>query len=200
MAAHGRARNRPSPGPSSSREPAPERRRRWLLPAASSALLVLAAIAWRAAHDTPAPRSEAAAVSAARASAGSAPLETTPNSGSERAADGLPIMPAGSAPAPPGPHHPHPITPQHLRIYRENNLLAALNGAVDVRDAAGIRRLLAEYREEFPEDEHTVQAGYAVIADCLDQPSAAVRARAQRYYDEELASNIRRYVRRHCLE
>jgi hypothetical protein len=76
----------------------------------------------------------------------------------------------------------------------------SLDGAVDVKDAAGIRRLLAAYREEYPEDEHLVQDGYALIADCLEHPSPAARAAAQRYYDTELASNIRRYVRRHCLE
>jgi len=69
-----------------------------------------------------------------------------------------------------------------------------------VRDAAGIRRLLAQYREEFPEDAHLVQDGYEVIANCLDQPSPNNQAAARRYYDEQLGSNIRRYVRRHCLE
>lgn len=78
--------------------------------------------------------------------------------------------------------------------------MASLNGAVDVRDADGIRRLVATYRDEYPEDEHLLQDGYAIIADCIEHPGAASRARAQRYYDEALASNIRRYVRRHCLE
>ena len=117
------------------------------------------------------------------------------------AARPLPLMPAGPTSAPvTAPHHPHPITATHQRIFRENNLLSALSGALDVRDAAGIRRLLAQYREEFPEDAHLVQDGYEVIANCLDQPSPNNQAAARRYYDEQLGSNIRRYVRRHCLE
>ena len=96
--------------------------------------------------------------------------------------------------------HPHPITPQHERIYRENHLTFELDGAVDVEDVAGIRRLLATYRQEFPEDSLVLQAGYEIIADCLETPGATTRAAAQRFYDTELASALRRHVRRHCLE
>ena len=131
----------------------------------------------------------------------SAPLRAPVERAPEVAEDGLPIMPADpSAPMPAGPVHPHPTTPAHLRIYRENNLLGALNGALDVKDASGMRRLLAQYREEYPEDPHELQAGYAIIADCLDHPGNASTAAASHYYDTELASTLRRYVRRHCLE
>ncbi len=116
--------------------------------------------------------------------------------------DGQPIYPAGSA-APPDPHGmaPHGLTPQHLRIYRENNLVGNLNGAMDVGDVAGLRRLLQQYREEYPEDAHVLQDGYEIIANCLEHPrSSRFREIAQRYYDEELDSGLRRYIRRHCLE
>ena len=96
--------------------------------------------------------------------------------------------------------HPHPITPQHQRIYRENELTFSLDGAVDVEDVAGIRRLLAIYRQEFPEDSLVLQQGYEIIANCLERPGAATRAVAQRFYDTEIASTLRRHVRRHCLE
>jgi len=96
--------------------------------------------------------------------------------------------------------HPHPITPQHERIFRENNLTFSLDGAVDVEDVPGIRRLLAIYRREFPEDSLVLQQGYELIADCLEQPGERTRAAAQRFYDTELASALRRHVRRHCLE
>jgi len=96
--------------------------------------------------------------------------------------------------------HPHPITPQHERIYRENQLTFSLDGAVDVEDVAGIRRLLAIYRQEFPEDSQVLQQGYEIIANCLERPGAANRAAAQRFYDTEIASALRRHVRRHCLE
>ena len=96
--------------------------------------------------------------------------------------------------------HPHPITPQHERIFRENNLTFALDGAVDAEDTSGIRRLLAIYREEYPEDSLVLQQGYQIIADCLERPGTATRAVAQRFYDTELASSLRRHIRRHCLE
>ena len=95
---------------------------------------------------------------------------------------------------------PHPITPQHARIFRENNLIGELNGAMDALDAAGLRRVLAQYRDEYPEDSHVLQDGYALIASCLEQLTPEARAAAQRYYDEELDSGLRRYIRRHCLE
>lgn len=113
----------------------------------------------------------------------------------------LPLMPRDPhAPVPVGPLYPHPITEAHARIYRENNLLGALNGALDVEDAPGLRRLLAAYRDEYPEDPHALQAGYAIIADCLEHPGDEVLAVAHRYYESETASTLRRYVRRHCFE
>jgi hypothetical protein len=114
--------------------------------------------------------------------------------------DGVPIRPAGSAKVNAEGMQPHAITPQHERIYRENNLIGSLNGAMDVRDAVGLRRLLQQYRDEYPEDAHVLQGGYELIADCLERPGPETRAVAQRYYDEQLDSGLRRYIRRHCLE
>jgi len=113
----------------------------------------------------------------------------------------MPIKPAdGHAPGPNGPMHPHPITAAHERIYRENNLVGALNLAVDLEDAAKIRELLVQYRSEYPEDAHRLQDGYAIIADCLEQLDDAARERAQRFWSTEIRSQTRRYVRRYCLE
>jgi hypothetical protein len=114
--------------------------------------------------------------------------------------DGVPVRPAGSAAVNAEGMLPHPLTPQHQRIFRENNLIGNLNGAMDVKDAAGLRRLLAQYRDEYPEDAHVLQDGYALVADCLERPGPETRAVAQRYYDEQLDSGLRRYIRRHCLE
>lgn len=118
------------------------------------------------------------------------------------APDGIPIKPAGSAAyhEEEGPMHPHPITPQHERIFHENNLIGNLNGAMDVKDFAGMRGLLKQYREEYPEDAHVLQDGYELIANCLEHPGPEIRAVAQRYYDQQLDSGLRRYIRRHCLE
>jgi hypothetical protein len=114
--------------------------------------------------------------------------------------DGVPVRPAGSAQVNAEGMVPHPLTPQHERIFRENNLIGNLNGAMDVKDAAGLRRLLERYRDEYPEDAHVLQDGYELIADCLERPGPETRAVAQRYYDEQLDSGLRRYIRRHCLE
>ncbi len=120
--------------------------------------------------------------------------------GPELASDGVPIMgPGTSDSTADGPRHPHPITPAHRRLFRENALLAELNGAVDGSDAAGLRRLAERYRAEFPEDAQQLQAGYFLIADCLDGAGVDTRARAERYFAEERASLLRRYVQRHCL-
>jgi hypothetical protein len=97
------------------------------------------------------------------------------------------------------PRDPHPITPAHERIFRENHFIGALNGAMDARDAAGLRRLLTRYREDYPEDALGLQEGYELIASCLERPSAETEAAARRYYETETASTLRRHVRRHCL-
>jgi len=125
------------------------------------------------------------------------PQQTTP---AHFTPEGVPIRPAGSAQVDARGMAPHPLSPQHQRIFRENNLIGDLNGAMDVKDAAGLRALLTAYREEYPEDAHVLQDGYALIADCIERPGAETRAAAQRYYDEQLDSGLRRYIRRHCLE
>ena len=114
--------------------------------------------------------------------------------------DNVPIRPAGSVAVNAQGMVPHPITPQHQRIFHENNLIGDLNGAMDAKDAAGLRALLRQYRDEYPEDAHVLQDGYELVANCLDHPGTETRAIAQRYYDEQLDSGLRRYIRRYCLE
>lgn len=95
---------------------------------------------------------------------------------------------------------PHPITPAHERIFRENTLIGDLNSAMDNRDVVSLRRLLERYREDYPQDAHVLQVGYEIVAGCQEELTPARRAAAQRYYDEELDSGLRRYIRRYCLE
>ena len=115
------------------------------------------------------------------------------------ATDGLPYMPAAAdAPATTGPVHPHPITAEHARIFRENATIQALNDAMDSQDARTLRGFLARYRSEYPEDAQQLQQGYELIADCLER-RPGYRAAAQRYFDEENGSSLRRFVARHCL-
>jgi hypothetical protein len=148
------------------------------------------------APDLPGP---AAVVDVPRPAQAPAPLDAA-TSPADFTPDGIPIRPAGSAQVNAEGMVPHPHTPQHERIFRENNLIGNLNGAMDVKDATGLRALLKQYRDEYPEDAHVLQDGYELIANCLDRPGAETRAVAQRYYDEQLDSGLRRYIRRHCLE
>jgi hypothetical protein len=99
-----------------------------------------------------------------------------------------------------GALYPHPITPERIRIQQENQILGAMNDAMDLSDGARLRKILNEYREQYPEDPNQLQEGYQVIADCLERPGAASAAVGQRYYDEERGSILRRFVARHCLE
>jgi pyruvate/2-oxoglutarate dehydrogenase complex dihydrolipoamide acyltransferase (E2) component len=92
----------------------------------------------------------------------------------------------------------HPITPTHMRIQRENNLLGSMNGAMDVEDGAGLRNLLDQYRQEYPDDPNQLQEGYGVIADCLQHPGPTATAAGHRYFDRERGSILRRFVARHC--
>jgi len=114
--------------------------------------------------------------------------------------DGIRIAPANSGQAHEVGMVPHPITEQHQRIFRENVLIGQLNGAMDAKDARGLRALAAEYRGEYPEDSHGIQEGYELIAQCLEGVTDELRRAAQRYYDERLDSGLRRYIRRYCLE
>jgi hypothetical protein len=96
--------------------------------------------------------------------------------------------------------HPHPITPQHRRIFEENNRLGAMNGAMDQGDFAALRRMNARYRKDYPEDDHDLQEGYELIADCLEERTPRAIEAARRFWQTHRASTLRRHVRRHCLE
>lgn len=160
------------------------------------ALCIAAWMLWPSARPTDAPRPVLAARRSAPTPLPTPQGETVP----ARFFDGVPIRPAGSADIDARGMVPHPITPTHARIFRENNLIGDLNGAMDVKDATGLRRLLKQYRDEYPEDAHVLQDGYEMVANCLDQPGPETRSLAQRYYDEQLDSGLRRYIRRYCLE
>jgi hypothetical protein len=116
------------------------------------------------------------------------------------AGDGIPIMAARDDSSANGRRHPHPVTEEHQRIFGENSVIGSLNGAMDVEDFEGLRRLNEQYKKEYPEDPHRLQSGYDLIADCLEQPTPENRNRAERYFKEERASTLRRYVKRYCLK
>jgi hypothetical protein len=174
------------------------RRWSWALPW----LLAVGALSWwlvrpsAAPPELPGPEAAAKLVEPAPAPAPITPPVTNANFSE----DGVPIRPAGSVEVDAEGMLPHPITPQHRRIFHENDLIGALNAAMDQKDVAELRIQLKQYRDEYPEDAHVLADGYQIIADCLEHPGAETRAVAQRYYDEELDSGLRRYIRRHCLE
>jgi hypothetical protein len=118
----------------------------------------------------------------------------------EIAGDGIAVMAEGpSDDSTTAPRHPHPITPVHERNFRQINMVAVLNSAMDTQDVEELRRANRQYRDEYPEA-NLLQDGYDVIADCLERRTAETRAAAQRYWETQVASNLRRYVRRHCLD
>jgi hypothetical protein len=123
-----------------------------------------------------------------------------PSPPDEIMADGVKVMgPGNSDSTANGPRHPHPLTPEHESLFRENRIIASLNGAMDVGDFNAMRKMNREYGTEYPEST-ALQEGYDIIADCIEQESPRRRARAEHYYDEKRASTVRRYVRRYCLE
>jgi hypothetical protein len=87
-----------------------------------------------------------------------------------------------------------------VRIQRENQLIQQLNDALDLRDSAKLRELVARYREQGFEDVDKLADGYEIVANCIDHPGAASRGAAQAFYDRERGSILRRYIRRVCLE
>lgn len=106
----------------------------------------------------------------------------------------------GAKPSSAEPEHPHPITPEHQRIFEENNRVGALNGAMDRGDFVALRRLNAAYGRDYPEDAHALQRAYDLIADCLEQRTPRAVDAARRFWQTNRASTLRRHVRRHCWD
>lgn len=176
------------------------RSRQWGMALAS--LLAVVALAWWSLRQSAVPPElpgPAASKLVEPAPPPAAPVEP-PVTNANFSEDGVPIRPAGSVEVDAEGMLPHPITAQHRRIFHENDLIGALNSAMDQKDVAELRIQLKQYRDEYPEDAHVLADGYEIIADCLEHPGAETRAVAQRYYDEQLDSGLRRYIRRHCLE
>jgi len=95
---------------------------------------------------------------------------------------------------------PHPMDEAHRRIEAENLLIQRLNDAMSFRNVKEMREALVEYRKVDSTDADANQAGYAVIADCIERPGQVSLAAAQQFYDTERHSPLRRFVRRICFE
>ena len=120
------------------------------------------------------------------------------------AASAEPRAPKVVGPRPDDPHDPgmlpHPRDERHERIDAENRLLQRLNDAMSFRNVKMMREMLVEYRQLDPQDIDANQAGYLVIADCIELADAASLAAARQFYDAQRHSPLRRFVRRICLE
>jgi pyruvate/2-oxoglutarate dehydrogenase complex dihydrolipoamide acyltransferase (E2) component len=166
-------------------------------------VLVLIAVGLRAR------RNDSPVVASAPVESGGATVTATPTPTEPRAAPPPPtpaITDGAATPSPPDAdagteelRPSHPLTPRHARIYRENNLMGAMEGAMDVRDGRGLRHLLQQYQSEFPDDPNELQKGYGIIANCLEHPGPEATAAGQEYYDRERGSTLRRFVARYCM-
>ena len=184
--------------------------RSWLVLAAVAALAVFGLWLWlRDDRKVPEPRGTSAAEDRSGAARDAArptrPADARVLPASVARDAVAPTEPAPSAdPAAEEHHHPgdpsHPITPELRRIYRENAVMASIEGAIMVKDYEAIRRMNAEYREEFPGDKYVVQEAYEMIADCLEQKTPERVARARKFWETRRGSRERRDIRRYCLE
>jgi hypothetical protein len=94
----------------------------------------------------------------------------------------------------------HPMDEAHARIDAENQLILRLNDAMSFRNVKEMRELIDEYRKLDPADTDANQAGYTVIADCIEHPGDGSVTAARQFYDTQRHSPLRRFVRRICFE
>ena len=116
--------------------------------------------------------------------------------------------PARSAPAPApllvsaghADRHPHPITKEHLRLYREADLLDGAAARLRKGATDDARVLLQQHAAEYSAGEGSDNQALQLLADCLDQRDAASVARVQAFYDRHTHSMTRRQLRKQCLQ
>lgn len=182
---------------------------RWVLTTLGGGLVGLAGLlVWLIVSDRPAPGSTAAVRDPAPQLAHRDYPESSPTPQvlppllpQIMGSDGIPVMGPGTSDSTAhGPRHPHPITPEHERLFRINNLIFSAMGAADVHDYQAIRRFVRDLRDADPQDIGQIQQGYSLIADCFEKRTPETTARAHKFDETETASPARRYVRRYCLE
>ena len=114
--------------------------------------------------------------------------------------EGMYAGPGPDDPAGPG-MLPHPITKEHVRLYRDVELLDGAWQALKQRDFQQARVLLRQHASEYGAAGYDdLNDGLTLLADCMEHPSATTRARAQHFYDHRTASTARRKIRKHCLQ
>jgi hypothetical protein len=142
----------------------------------------------------------------AREAPGAALVESARAARPSRAALAQLLASASQARAPEPAHarpedgRPHPITPDHLRLYRDADLLRAADAAIRAGRFDDARELLAQHHRELNGMSAREEEGLLLLADCAERRSAHSVARVQRFYDEHTDSTLRRRLRRACLE
>jgi hypothetical protein len=137
-----------------------------------------------------------------------APASTHAMTPSGHAPTTVPADPYAGMYAGPGPDDPagpgmlpHPITAEHVRLYRDVELLDSAWRALERGEFERARTLLREHASEYAASRYDdINDGLTILADCMERPSAAARDRAQRFYDEHTSSTTRRRIRKHCLQ
>jgi hypothetical protein len=106
------------------------------------------------------------------------------------------------APAPTAaPHdHPHPITRNHERLYRDVDLLREADDAIKAGEYDRARELLAQHRRELAGMSAVEEEGLWLLADCAQRRRAEDVERVRSFYEEHTDSTVRRRLRRACLE
>jgi hypothetical protein len=99
-----------------------------------------------------------------------------------------------------GDRHPHPITAEHRRLYRDADLIDGAAAALRKNDVAHARALLAQHRTEYAPGEGSDSEGLALLADCIERTDAGSIERARAFYGANTHSMVRRQIRKQCLE
>ena len=113
-----------------------------------------------------------------------------------------PVTEPAAAPAASAEELPpsHPINDERLRQQRQNQFVQMMNDAMDLENGPRLRELAMRFAEENFSDPDKHGEGYLLVADCLEHPGPSSRAAAQAFWERERGSNLRRYIKRHCLE
>lgn len=179
---------------------APSRTRGWKTALLIASGVAALAVLWRvqSVSNSDRPRSEPAVASAPPAAAPEPQPQRAPGPtpAPMAAPDDDATEPAAYDPT----RHAHPITAEHLRMYREDELLNGAWRSLRKREFARARELVQTHQNEYPASKEHMDEGLLLLADCMEHPSAETRAKAQAFYDTKTFSPMRRRLRRHCLE
>jgi hypothetical protein len=123
-------------------------------------------------------------------------VEATPEARAVRTASTPSTLASSAKPD----RHPHPITAEHRRLYREADLLDGAAALLRKSSIAEARALLAQHRAEYAPGQGSDNDGLALLADCLEHRDRASLDRARAFYDRYTHSMVRRQIRKQCLE